>query len=134
MITETKEITNSEDMIDVRDVISRVEELESIEGIEEDIEGPDQTDDQVELVTLRDLLDELRGNGGDEEWRGSWYPVTLIRDTYFKTYAEELAEDIGAINADASWPNSCIDWDQAASELQMDYTSTEFDGVTYWYR
>jgi hypothetical protein len=28
----------------------------------------------------------------------------------------------------------CIDWNEAASELQMDYTAVEFDGVTYWVR
>ena len=27
-----------------------------------------------------------------------------------------------------------IDWAQAAHELQMDYTSVDFDGVTYWIR
>jgi hypothetical protein len=87
-----------------------------------------------ELETFRALLEDLRGNGGDEQWNGDWYPVTLIRDSYFKDYAQELAEDIGAINSDASWPNNCIDWDKAARELQMDYSSVEFDGVTYHYR
>jgi hypothetical protein len=58
----------------------------------------------------------------------------MIRDSYFKEYAQEFAEDIGAINKNASWPNTCIDWDQAARELQMDYTSVNFDGVTYWIR
>lgn len=32
------------------------------------------------------------------------------------------------------WPFTCIDWDKAAQELQMDYTSVEFDGITYWVR
>lgn len=135
MITETKEITNSEDMIDVRDVIARFEELETeLDDAHEDDETNEALDLRAEFDTLKELLSDLEGNGGDEEWRGSWYPVTLIRESYFKDYAEQLAEDIGAINAEASWPNNCIDWDQAASELQMDYTSTEFDGVTYWYR
>jgi hypothetical protein len=46
----------------------------------------------------------------------------------------QLAEDIGAINGDATWPNNCIDWDQAAKELRMDYTAVDFDGITYWIR
>jgi hypothetical protein len=29
---------------------------------------------------------------------------------------------------------SCIDWDQAARELQVDYFDVDFDGVTYWIR
>lgn len=55
----------------------------------------------------------------------------LVRDSYFVKYARQVAEDIGAINNDASWPNCCIDWDQAANELRIDYHSVDFDGVTY---
>lgn len=66
-----------------------------------------------------------------EDWL---YGAQLIRDSYFTEYAQELADDIGAINSDAGWPNSCIDWDQAARELKQDYTSIAFDGVTYWVR
>lgn len=63
-----------------------------------------------------------------------WYPVTLIRDSYFEQYARDLAEDIGAIPDDAQWPCTCIDWEQAARELQQDYTTIDFDGVDYWTR
>ncbi|KKL86611.1 hypothetical protein LCGC14_1942930, partial [marine sediment metagenome] len=83
---------------------------------------------------LAELLAELKGYGGDHQWKGDWYPVTLIRDSYFKEYAQELADDIGAIDSDLTWPNNCIDWDQATRELQMDYSTVEFDGITYWYR
>lgn len=120
----TTDISNSDNIIDVRDIIARVEELEDA----------DDADDATELVALRALLGKLCGNNGDEQWRGDWYPVTLIRDSYFKEYAMELADDIGAIPNDAAWPCTCIDWDQAARELQCDYLSVEFDGVTYWYR
>ena len=87
-----------------------------------------------ELETLTCLLDDLKGYGGDEQWRGDWYPLTLIRDSYFKDYTQELAEEIDAIPNNAQWPCTCIDWEQAAQELRMDYSSTEYDGVTYWYQ
>ncbi|KVE35712.1 hypothetical protein [Burkholderia sp. BDU5] len=48
--------------------------------------------------------------------------------------ASELASDCDMIKRDATWPNNCIDWERAARELQVDYSSVEFDGVTYWYR
>ena len=32
------------------------------------------------------------------------------------------------------WPLYCIDWEYAARELKHDYTSVDFDGVTYWVR
>jgi antirestriction protein len=96
-------------------------------------EGLDETDAD-EFSKLKSLLEDLAGNGGDEQWRGDWYPITLIPDYEFEDYARELADDIGAINKNASWPNTCIDWEQAARELQMDYTTVEYDGTTYWYR
>jgi hypothetical protein len=122
-------ISNFDDTIDVRDIIGRVEGLET-----ESIGPRAEPEYPEELPTLRALLDELKGYGGDEQWQGDWYPVTLIRDSYFKEYAQQLADDIGAIDANAGWPMSCIDWDQAARELRMDYSSVEFGGVTYWYR
>ena len=132
MVTEqeTKPISNTEDIIDIRDVMARVEYLADADDVDTDAES----EDQQELASLTALLEECRGNGGDEQWRGDWYPLTLIRDSYFTDYAQELAEDIGAIDPNATWPLNCIDWEQAASELQTDYTSVDFDGTTYWYR
>jgi hypothetical protein len=121
-MTGTTEITNNEDVIDSRDVIERIDYLET------DEEALDE-DERDELTALRALAAEAEGYAAD--WQ---YGETLIRDTYFKDYAMELAEDIGAIDSNASWPNTCIDWDQAARELQYDYTSVDFDGVTYWIR
>jgi hypothetical protein len=73
----------------------------------------------------------LREDCGSSEWRDG---VALIRDTYFRDYAMELADDLGMLPKNYTWPTSCIDWDQAARELQMDYSSCDFYGVTYWYR
>lgn len=127
---------NTEDVLDVRDIIERVEELESeIEAYAEKMDDWQQNADNTEeLETLKAILEDLKGYGGDEQWRGDWYPVTLIRDSYFQDYAQELAEDCGMVNTDAKWPNNCIDWERAASELQIDYSTIEIDGVTYWYR
>lgn len=118
-----------DDVIDVRDIIARVEELED----SRDDESADP-DELQELETLSGFLDDIKGYGGDEQWRGDWYPVALIRDSYFTEYAQELADDIGAIDRNARWPLTCIDWNQAARELQIDYSSAEFCGVTYWFR
>lgn len=91
-------------------------------------------DEKEELETLEGLLSDLEGYSGDEQWDGSWYPVMLIRESYFQEYAQELADDIGAIPKGAGWPCTCIDWEQAARALLIDYSSVEYDGVTYWYR
>jgi hypothetical protein len=117
---EIEEITNAEDIIDSRDVIARIEYLES----EDELDGWDQD----ELNALKELQLEA------EQYSPDWvYGSTLIRDSYFKDYAQELAEDIGSIDREG-WPYTCIDWEQAADELKQDYTQVDFDGVSYWIR
>jgi hypothetical protein len=91
-------------------------------------------EDLAELDTLTALLDEMKGYGGDHQWRGGGYPGGMIRDSYFEDYAREFADDIGAINAYAAWPGTHIDWKAAAEDLQQDYSTIEYEGVTYWYR
>lgn len=136
------DFSNTDDVIYIGEVIARVEELreelsEMAEGkgdLGYTADGSTPDEGKEELAQLEALLEECKGNGGDEQWQGDWYPSTLIRESHFKDYAQELAEDIGAINEKAMWPNNCIDWGQAARELQQDYTVADFDGVTYYYR
>lgn len=113
------------DVIDVRDIIARYEELEEME---------DKLPDAEERYQLSVILTEIKGMSGDEQWRGDWYPVTLIRDSHFKDYAQELAEDCGMVDSNVTWPNTCIDWDYAARELRYDYSGIDINGVTYWTR
>lgn len=123
--------TNTDDMIDPRDVEARIAELEgerdsyTMEPDCDDVSWEQlNPDDAAELKALTDFRDEFSGCDGP-----------LIRETYFKDYAQELAEDIhGKAIRDVNWPFSCIDWEQAARELQMDYTAADFDGVTYYGR
>lgn len=56
-----------------------------------------------------------------------------VHDTE-RDFAQQLAEDIGAISDDARWPYTCIDWDQAARELMMDYTAVRRDAGLYVFR
>ena len=110
-----------DDIIDSRDVIQAIEDLEA---------EKEQFGDEFDEAELLAQLKELDESVGGRDWRDG---VTLIRDGYFETYAQELAEDIGAIGRDLAWPANCIDWERAARELQMDYSSAEFGGVDYWY-
>jgi RecJ-like exonuclease len=57
-----------------------------------------------------------------------------IPDCRFEEYAQQLAEDIGAISSDAQWPLNRIDWEAAADDLKMDYTQFSWDGSDYWVR
>lgn len=144
---------NDDDYVDSRDVIKRIDDLEgevgddvaqdyyalSDEGwkalpetdrkllIEKHAEVEHLSNELEELVKLKALEEACDSS----EWK---HGVTLIRYDYFETYAQETAEEIGAIAKDASWPAMYIDWERAADALKMDYTVVEWDGVTYYYR
>jgi len=148
-------IGNSDNVIDSRDVLARIEYLQGeIDAHDTQVADDHQAEtdctdeaageyaasiigapddpmesERNELAALQSLADDASGYAAD--WQ---YGETLIRDSYFKEYAMELAEDIGAIDRDAKWPNTCIDWEQASDELKMDYTQVDFDGVAYWIR
>ena len=48
-------------------------------------------------------------------------------------YAQDLAEDCGLVNEDASWPNSYIDWERATRDLFMgDNWSADAGGGSVW--
>lgn len=113
-------VQNNRDVIDSREIIERIDYL-----TDEDYErsGPEE----IELAALRALAEEAEGYASD--WA---FGATLVRDSYFAEYAEQLAEDIGAIDRNAEWPLNHIDWAAAAEQLQQDYTAIDFDGVTYW--
>lgn len=127
---QTTTLDLSADVIDVRDIIARVEELETIIGDSLDAESVQMAMSEHQELTA--LLNELAGNGGDEQWRGDWYPVTLIRDSYFIDYARELLEECGDIPRNLP-RYIAIDWKKTAMTIRQDYSHISLD-ATYWYR
>lgn len=139
----TDNLLDGRDVIDSRDIIARIEELEAggvgrydetgeadaHEIADADLSAHMDADEREEYAALIAFRDEMTDCLPDWE-----YGETLVRESYFTTYAQELAEDIGAVSTDASWPNGYIDWERAARDLRMDYTCADLAGVTYWGR
>jgi len=136
--------SNTDDVIDSRDIIARIEELEGERDDYNDSaaleveEHPDRApalqwareypDDAAELAALSALAEEAEGYAAD--WK---YGETLIRDSYFRDYTEEMLEDCGYIPKDLpGW--IVLDMDATAENVKVDYTAVDFDGVTYWVR
>lgn len=100
------------------------------------------TDDEVKWV-LNESLDP-------ENWEWEWiehlggtnppddlgvceaaFDLDIPCDSYEEAYsgefendevfAEDLAEQLGAIPKGTNWPCDCIDWEQAASEIMQEY-------------
>lgn len=177
-----REISNSDDVLDSRDVIARIEELESdlksvhefdvlarIEVLEEELktaheadaglveadfdkwlEGSDNPDaielnelkavadfdawleqidgDAEELKALKEFAEEAEGC--TEDWR---HGATLIRESYFEEYCEELCKDIGDLPKEI--PHYIvIDWAATANNIRQDYTEVDYDSVAYLVR
>lgn len=139
----------SAEFVDVLDLIARAEELESdaldlLNGEDGELSELDTdttaeqlvaagmgADDAAEMVMLRDILEDLRGGGGDHHWRGDWYPQTLIREDQFEGYMDEMLEDIGDLPKDLPcYLKITVDYDA----LRMDYTEVEIGDHTYLYR
>lgn len=145
---------NFDDIIDSRDVIKRIEELrDDLASRQEDRDACqyrkqataggkncecdacmafaewNDGNEGLELAALERLQEDAEGYS---DWL---HGVTLIRDSHFTEYAQDLADDIyGNAMRNVSWPFDYIDWERAADALKQDYTAVDFDGVEYWVR
>lgn len=150
-------ISNSDDMINSRNIIARIEELvdeqETLEsavteaeealneeGIESDEHAARQDalndaesalrewDGADELKALQTLADEAEGYTDD--WR---HGAVLIADHYFTEYCQELITECGDLPRDLP-RHLVIDWDATAENLKADYTEVDFEGTPYFVR
>lgn len=153
-------IARLEYLTDERDALQEAVDTAKIELSEAEQAAQDTTATNPLLDTL-DLLDALRGAENDmaawladnatelemltqacregENDIGDWsHGVGLIHEDAFeghaREHARELAEDIGVTKYSDTWPFTCIDWAEAAKELQQDYTPVEIGGHTYYAR
>ena len=108
------------DIRDSRDIQERISELEALGG---EIDESDK-EELVGLLAFKEDVDSPEWDCG----------ITFINEADFEDYAREFAQDIGAISNDAQWPATCIDWEEAARELLIDYSPVDFDGITYYFR
>ena len=143
-----RDVSNSADVIDSRDVIRRIEELESeLEGLEFKFTGtaaemgvyldsleeshtgdePFDRDAAEEYLTLKALADEAEGCA---DWS---YGEALIRESYFVEYCQQLCEDIGDIPRNMP-AYLVIDWEATSKNLRADYSEVDFGGETYLIR
>lgn len=138
-----KEISNTDDVIDSRDVIARIEEIEAELETERELladhpEEPNTPARQTRLDNIAELEAELKplkalaeeAEGYAPDWS---YGATLIRKSYFADYTQEMLEDCGDLPKDL--PHYVvIDWEATARNIKVDYTEVDFDGVAYLVR
>ena len=153
------EISNTDSIIDSRDILNKIEELEDelsdlndnlveLEAEQADMSGDDYNtiaEYNTEYARLQAEAEQVKADIDDLEEKlkpfkdiadeCSHYGETLIHEDYFAQYAQEIASDLhGRAVDNAEWPFNCIDWDEAADALKQDYTEVDFDGETYFIR
>lgn len=106
------------------------EEKEQAKSDLEDAKDNFSADEIKELEALEELKSEIGESAGKISEDGG----PFIHCDDFVEYAQELAEEIGALDRNASWPMTCIDWEQAAKELSADYSVITWDGKDYYFR
>ena len=119
-------ISNSEDVIDSRDVIETIHHLRDWVASETDpicLAGY-----KAELATLEALAEQCEGYASD--WQ---YGEQLIRRSYWVDYVEQLIKDCGDIPENVP-SYIAIDWEETAERIEVDYMSVDFDGVEYLIR
>lgn len=149
-------ISNQDDVIDSRDLIARIEELEAelltefndhsnaVEGQEDEEVDADNVRfinwvEETENENTREYL-ALKAFAAEASQASDYgHGETLIRESYFTTYIEEIVNDCYEMPKElkkGGWPYNhiTIDWEGAADEAKSDYSEAEFDGVTYLFR
>lgn len=125
--------TNTDNIIDSRDIIERIEALENEResllyenggGMSQD--EFDNSDEGKELETLKEFAEEC------EQYSSDWeYGETLIHRNYFNEYMDEIIEDCYELPKDLPyWMNITIDYDA----LEQDYISVYLDDEEYLIR
>ena len=126
--------TNQDDVIDSRDIIARIEELETvkadfIEDCDDNFKDAqavawDESDDGKELDMLLKLQSDC------EDYVGNFDGESLIKESYFETYIDDMLEDIGDLPKIPSYINFTINY----ADLKLDYADVNFNGEWYLIR
>ena len=85
-----------------------------------------------QLQDLRDELQPLLDLKAEDipEWDDG---ATLIPESDWEEYVEDLVKDCGYISNDVPWW-IVIDWAATADNVAADYSTVDYDGDTYYYR
>lgn len=131
-IEEAKQDVENADSEENED--ARLKSQEALDALEEKLDEANEAledyefDDQGELDSLEAINEE--GEGYASDWR---HGETLINESYWKEYVQELLVDLGELPKDL--PSYIeIDWEKTADNLAADYTTVEWNGVSFYVR
>ena len=106
------------DILDSRDLLDELKTLDKEDSYDKE---------RIEMI------DDLKEEVGKDNFEMG---VTFIRENYWVQYCEDLAYDCGYMDRqdDNNPLHYHIDWQGWADAVEMDYSQTDFDGDTYYWR
>ena len=114
----TKRPTNTDDVIDSRDILDYIWEHEDNEDFKEEVEA------------LQKVVDEYC-NEYDEGLKDLEFGVFFIKDDYFEDYMWDYFLEFNQVDEALE---CYIDIEAFARDQQYNYSSIDFDGEQYWYQ
>jgi hypothetical protein len=139
----SKDISNTDDMIESRDIIERIEELSSEREELADVIVACEADGHESTKAQKALEDFDTGDGLElkalqalaekaENYCPDWtYGAQLIRHDYFEQAMDDMVADCYELPKDLPfWMTITYDYEA----LKQDYTEVDFDGEVYYVR
>lgn len=126
-----------DDQVCVRDLMSLIEEMNSLVSDLEKIREELRSHRSISEVAD---IDEMLSDPDIKEYQAAYDEISaykgkhLISESYFVHHAADLAEDLGLVDRNASWPFNRIDWEAAAEDLKQDYTRISIGSEDYYVR
>ena len=112
------DITNSDDVIDSRDILDYIEKYE------------DDKDFKDVVKALQSIVKQYCDNY-DEGLKDLEFGVFFIRDSYFEDYMWDFFLEVNQIDEALE---CYIDIEAFARDQQYNYDTVDFDGIEYWYQ
>jgi antirestriction protein len=101
-----------EETFEITDWLEIPKFLQDLETFAEFIEVFEGSFHNIEIFEAANYLD-IPFSDIDEAYNGEFDSD--------EDFAQNIADDLGYINKNVSWPYTCIDWEYAAKELMYDY-------------
>jgi hypothetical protein len=97
--------------------------------LEEELNNPDTEKERKKAI--KELKKETEGCG----WE---HGINFISEMEWKEYCQQFAEDVGYLESSTNGHTNplhyCIDWEKWSSEMAMDYSQSDFEGTSYYWR
>jgi len=132
---ELEKVKRDNEELDANDQCST-----SLDEWEDDLDEAQEALDQFNQSFDKDELDTLTEIISQGEDSSDWsHGETLIKESYFTQYIEELVNDCYEMPSeftDGKWPwnHMSMNWEEAADEAKADYNEICVDGETYLIR